>query len=212
MIAKMSKDATMMGNVWITVILCLSLAGWQVEGRGGRGGRGGGGGGGAIDDTDVFLIMMLGLVGITCFACCSCFALQDCQENERKRDGEAALDKIIDDNILMTTTTSPEEISAEEERLLPRPRIMVQLVEMIGAEMVDMGIPKAELILTTFNKLLSDLTAYVGAPDVQGLLVWNIESGDFTQVFDMDKIPRGSVKVRVVTYGVKTFIGIYQNL
>ena len=165
-----------------------------------------------MDDTDVFLIMMLGLVGITCFACCSCFAFQDCQENERKRDGEAALDKIIDDNILMTQTTSPEEISAEEERLLPRQRIMVQLVEMVGAEMVDMGIPKAELILTTFNKLLSDLTAYVGVPDVQGLLVLNIESGDFTQVFDMDKIPRGSVKVRIVIYGVKTFIGIYQNL
>ena len=69
MIAKMCKDATMMGNVWISVLLYLSLAAWQVEGRGGRGG---GGGGGAIDDTDVFLIMMLGLVGITCFACCSC--------------------------------------------------------------------------------------------------------------------------------------------
>ena len=212
MIAKMCKDATMMGNVWISVLLCLSLAAWQVEGRGGRGGRGGGGGGGAIDDTDVFLIMMLGLVGITCFACCSCFALQDCQENERKRDGETALDKIIDDNILMTPTTSPEEISAEEERLLPRQRIMVQLVEMIGAEMVDMGIPKAELILTTFNKLLSDLTAYVGVQNIQGLLVWSIESGDFIQVFDMDRIPQGSVKVRVVTSGEKTFLRLYKNI
>ena len=72
--------------------------------------------------------------------------------------------------------------------------------------------PQAELILTTFNKLLSDLTAYVGAPDVQGLLVWNTEPGDLTQVFDLDRIPRGSVKVRLVTYGVKTFIGVYQNV
>ena len=156
--------------------------------------------------------MMLGLVGITCFACCSCFAFQDCQENERKRDGETALDKIIDDNILMTPTTSPEEISAEEERLLPRQRIMVQLVEMVGAEMVDMGIPKAELILTTFNKLLSDLTAYVGVQNIQGLLVWSIESGDFIQVFDMDRIPQGSVKVRVVTSGEKTFLRLYKNI
>ena len=34
MIAKMCKDATMMGNVWISVLLCLSLAAWQVEGKG----------------------------------------------------------------------------------------------------------------------------------------------------------------------------------
>ena len=165
-----------------------------------------------MDDTDVFLIMMLGLVGIACFACCSCFAFQDCQENERKRDGETALDKIIDDNILMTTATSPEEISAEEERLLPRQRIMVQLVEMIGAEMVDMGIPKAELILTTFNKLLSDLTAYSGAPDVQGLLVLDFESGDFIQVFEMDRIPQGRAKVQVVEAGDKTFLRLYQDI
>ena len=89
---------------------------------------------------------------------------------------------------------------------------MVQLVEMIGAEMVDMGIPKAELILTTFNKLLSDLTAYVGVQNIQGLLVWSIESGDFIQVFDMDRIPQGSVKVRVVTSGEKTFLRLYKNI
>ena len=142
-----------------------------------------------------FIVGMVGgFLGIFCLITCCCMA---CDNEEKNQEAET--------NLMTLTTTG---LSAKE-KLLPSEKMIVQLVD---EQMDDVPFPPAELILTTFNKLLSDLTAYVGAPDVQGLLVWNIEPGDFTQVFDMDKIPRGSVKVRVVKYGVKTFIGIYQNL
>ena len=132
-----------------------------------------------------------GFLGIFCLITCCCMACDDKEENQ-----EAGTNP-------MTSTTTVEETGlSAKEKLLPSEKMIVQLVD---EQMDTIPFPQAELILTTFNK-------HVGAPDVQGLLVWNIESGDFTQVFDMDKIPRGSVKVRVVTYGVKTIIGIYINL
>ena len=142
-----------------------------------------------------FIVGMVGgFLGIFCLITCCCMA---CDNKDEKQEAEKNP---------MTSTSTAEET---KNKLLPSEKMIVHLVD---EQMDTIPFPQAELVLTTFNKLLSDLTAYVGAPDVQGLLVWNIESGDFTQVFDMDKIPRGSVKVRVVTYGVKTFIGIYQNL
>ena len=141
-----------------------------------------------------FIVGMVGgFLGIFCLITCCCMACDNKDENQEAEKNP------------MTSTSTAKET---KDKLLPSEKMMVQLVD---EQMNTIPFPQAELILTTFNKLLSDLTAYVGAPGVQGLLVWNIESGDFTQVFDMDKIPRGSVKVRVVTYGVKTFIGIYQN-
>ena len=142
-----------------------------------------------------FIVAMVGgFLGIFCLITCCCMACDNKDENQEAEKNP------------MTSTSTAEET---KDKLLPSEKMIVKLVD---EQMDTIPFPQAELVLATFNKLLSDLTAYVGAPDVQGLLVWNIESGDFTQVFDMDKIPRGSVKVRVVTYGVKTFIGIFQNL
>ena len=146
-----------------------------------------------------FIVGMVGgFLGIFCLITCCFMACDDKEENQE-----------AETNPMTSTTTVEETGLSAKEKLLPSEKMIVQLVD---EQMDTIPFPQAELILTTFNKLLSDLIAYVGAPDVQGLLVWNIEPGDFTQVFDMDKIPRGSVKVRVVTYDVKTFIGIYQNL
>ena len=146
-----------------------------------------------------FIVGMVGgFLGIFCLITCCCMACDNKDENQE-----------AEKNPMTSTSTVVERGLSEKDKLLPSEKMIVKLVD---EQMDTIPFPQAELVLTTFNKLLSDLIAYVGAPDVQGLLVWNIESGDFTQVFDMDKIPRGSVKVRVVTYGVKTFIGIYQNL
>ena len=68
--------------------------------------------------------------------------------------------------------------------------------------LVEMEVPQAELTLTTFNKLLSDLTFYSGVPDVQGLLM-KTDSGSFVQVFDMERIPEGNFKIQVVMSGNK---------
>ena len=95
----------------------------------------------------------------------------------------------------------------EEENLLPRQRVMVQLVD---EQLVDLEVPPAELTLTSFNKLLSDLTFYSGVPDIQGLLVKSEPNG-FVQVFDMERIPQGNLKVRAVISGNKKFLRLYQN-
>ena len=142
-----------------------------------------------------FIVGMVGgFLGIFCLITCCCMACDNKDENQEAEKNP------------MTSTSTTEET---KDKLLPSEKMIVQLVDEL---MDDVPFPPAELILTTFNKLLSDLTAYVGAPDVLGLLVWNTESEDSTQVFDMDRVPRGSVKVRVVRYGVKTFIGVYQNI
>ena len=95
----------------------------------------------------------------------------------------------------------------EEEHLLPEKRVTVQLVD---EQLADLEVPPAELTLTTFTKLLSDLTFYAGLPELQGLLVKS-ESGGFVQVFDMNRIPQGNLKVRAVISGEKHFLRIYPN-
>ena len=94
-------------------------------------------------------------------------------------------------NLMASTKPIDEtEVCEEESR-----RIQVQLAD-------------DQLI----NKLFSDLTAYVGVPDVQGLLALDFESGDFIQVFDMLRIPQGNVKVRVVTFDNNKFLRLYPNM
>ena len=110
---------------------------------------------------------------------------------------------------MTSTSTVVERGLSEKDKLLPSEKMIVKLVD---EQMDTIPFPQAELVLTTFNKLLSDLTAYVGVQNIQGLLVWSIEAGDFIQVFDMDRIPQGSVKVRVVTSGEKTFLRLYKNI
>ena len=86
-----------------------------------------------------------------------------------------------------------------EEHLLPVQRATVQLVD---EHLVEMEVPLAKLTLTSFNKLLSDLTFYSGVHEVQGLLMKN-DSGSFVQVFDMERIPEGNFKIQVVMSGNK---------
>ena len=93
----------------------------------------------------------------------------------------------------------PEE---EDHLLAQQQRVTVQLVD---EQLVDLEVPPAELTLTTFSKLLSDLTYYSGVPDIQGLLVKS-ESGGFVQVFDMGRIPKENFKVRAVISGSKHFL------
>ena len=135
-----------------------------------------------------FIVGMVGgFLGIFCLITCCCMT---CDNEEKNQEAET--------NLMTSTGTAEETGLSGKEKLLPSEKMIVQLVD---EQMDDVPFPPAELILTTFTKLLSDLTAYVEAPDVQGLLVWNTEPGDLTQVFDMDRVPRGSVKVRLVTYG-----------
>ena len=95
----------------------------------------------------------------------------------------------------------------EEESLLPQERVTVQLVD---EQLVDLEVPPAELTITSFSKLLSDLTFYSGVPDIQGLLVKS-SSGGFVQVLDMNRIPQGNLKARVVVSGNKHFLRLYPN-
>ena len=64
-------------------------------------------------------------------------------------------------------------------------------MQLVDDQPINMEVPPVELILTDITKLFSDLTAYVGVPDVQGLLALDFESGDFIQAFDMLRIPQG---------------------
>ena len=108
-------------------------------------------------------------------------------------------------NLMASTKPIDEtEVCEEESR-----RIQVQLVD---DQPINMEVPPVELILTDITKLFSDLTAYVGVPDVQGLLALDFESRDFIQVFDMLRIPQGNVKVRVVTFDNNKFLRLYPNM
>ena len=94
----------------------------------------------------------------------------------------------------------------EEENLLPRQRVIVQLVD---EQLVDLEVPPAELTLTSFSKLLSYLTFYSGVRHIQGLLVKSEPNG-VVQVFDMERIPQGNLKIRAVISLAKKSL-IYQN-
>jgi len=107
-----------------------------------------------------------------------------------------------------TSSTSQRMDGLDEEHLLPPPqRVRVQLVD---KQLVEMEVPSAELTLTSFDKLLSDLTFYSGVPDVQGLLI-KTESGRFVQVFDIERIPEGNLKIQVVMSGDKHYLRLYSD-
>ena len=106
------------------------------------------------------------------------------------------------------TSTLPRMDGNEREHFLAGQRVMVQLV--VDEQLVNMEVPAAEVTLTTFSKLLSDLTFYSGVPDVEGILVKS-ESSGYIQVFNMEKIPPGNLKVRAVMSGTKRFLRLYPN-
>ena len=85
-------------------------------------------------------------------------------------------------------------------------------MQLVDDQLINMEVPPVELILTDITMLFSDLTAYVGVPDVHGLLVLDFESGDFIQVFDMLRIPEGNVKVRIVTFDNNNFLRFYPSI
>ena len=148
--------------------------------------------------TSVWLVIIGGLLGVCCICCCFKLACDRCNEHVNQMQ-----------NQMTSTTTAEERDVSDKERHLPSQRVNVHPVD---EKLIDTGLPQAELILTTFGKLLSDLTAYSGAPDVQGLLVLDFESGDFIQIFDMGRIPRGRAKVQVVIAGDKTFLRLYPDI
>ena len=96
----------------------------------------------------------------------------------------------------------------EEERLLPPQRVI--MVQLVDEHLVDLEVPPTELTLTSYSKLRSDLTFYSGVADVEGLLI-KTESGSYVEVFDLEGIPPGNLKVRAVMSGNKHFLGLYPN-
>ena len=86
----------------------------------------------------------------------------------------------------------------------------VVLVQLVDEQLVNLEVPPAEITVTTFPKLVSDLAFYSGLPGVQGLLVKS-NSGHYVQVFDMERIPKGDIKVRPVESGDKHFLRVYAS-
>ena len=95
----------------------------------------------------------------------------------------------------------------EEHHLLPPRRVTVQLVD---DQLFDTEVPPAEVTLTSFDKLLTDLTFCAGVPEIQGILV-RTESDSFVQVFDMERIPEGNLKIQVVTSGSQQYLRLYTD-
>ena len=97
--------------------------------------------------------------------CCLIIALCStaCDDGTEDQRGE------IENNLMASTKPTDEtEVCEEESR-----RIQVKLVD---DQLINMEVPPVELILTDITMLFSDLTAYVGVLDVQGLLVLDFES------------------------------------
>ena len=86
----------------------------------------------------------------------------------------------------------------------------VVLVQLVDEQLVNLEVPPAEITVTTFPKLISDLAFYSGLLDVQGLLVKS-KSGHYVQVFDIERIPKGDIKVRPVVSGHKHFLRVYAS-
>jgi len=110
----------------------------------------------------------------------------------------------------MTSTSSTSQRMDgldEEHHLLPPRRVTVQLVD---DQLFDTEVPPAEVTLTSFDKLLSDLTFYAGVPEIQGILV-RTESDSFVQVFDMERIPEGNLKIQVVKSGEKQYLRLHSG-
>ena len=186
-----------MARVWIGLVLLLLVV-VQVAGRGGHGG-----GGGPLPEGAGWVLFAIFAIpiGFCCLIIALCSTACDDGTEDQRRE--------IENNLVASTKPSDETEVCEEERLFPSRRIQVQLVD---DQLINMEVPPVELILTDITMLFSDLTAYVGVPDVHGLLVLDFESGDFIQVFDMLRIPQGNVKVRVVTFDNNKFLRLYPSI
>ena len=186
-----------MARVWIGLFLLLVVV-LQVAGRGGQWG-----GGGLLPEGAGWVLFAIFAVpiGFCCLIIALCSTACDDGTEDQRRE--------IENNLMASTQPTEERERCEEERLCPSWRIQVQLVD---DQLINMEVPPVELILTDITKLFSDLTDYVGVPDVQGLLVLDFESGDFIQVFDMLRIPQGNVKVRVVTFDNNKFLRLYPSI
>ena len=226
-----------MARAWVgLVLLCLVVS--QVDGRGGRGGRRGGSSGACGNYCWIPWIPVAIIVfGCLCGACCACqdtaedrtSRVENDVERGRRRDfmarhqswqpNKTTATKYYEDSPNQTanqssmqpnrmTSTLPRVDGDEREPFLAGQRVMVQLVD---EQLVNLEVPPAEVTLTTFSKLLSDLTFYSGVPDVEGILVKS-ESSGYVQVFNMEKIPPGNLKVRAVMSGTKRFLRLYPNL
>ena len=169
-----------MTRVFIRLFL-LHLIVSQVGGRGG---------GPLAEGAGWVLFAIFAIpIGFCCLIIALCSTACDDSTEDQRRE--------IENNLMASTKPTEETEACEEESR----RIQVQLVD---DKLINMEVPPVELSLTDITKMFSDLTAYVGVPDVHGLLVLDFESGDFIQVFDMLRIPQGNVRVRVVTTDVCT--------
>ena len=171
-----------MTRLFIRLFL-LPLLVLQVGGRGGDWG-----GGGLLPEGAVWVLFAIFAVpiGFCCLIIALCSTACDGGPEDQRRD--------VENDLMASTKPSDETEGCEEERLFPSRRIHVQLVD---DQLINMEVPPVELSLTDITKLFSDLTTYVGVPDVHGLPVLDFESGYFIQVFDMLRIPQGYVKVRI---------------
>ena len=199
-----------MARAWIGLIL-LSLLALQVDGGYGKK---------PLPypwNIYFWLIFVAVFFIIPCFIACCC-ASQSIANDRNREENRVALTRNPSFerhqwqvHLSKVNETKPSTMEKrggqEEEHLLPQQRVTVQLVD---EQLVDLEVPPAELTLTTFSKLLSDLTYYSGVPDIQGLLVKS-ESGGFVQVFDMGRIPKENFKARAVMSGTKHFLRLYPN-
>ena len=152
-----------MERVWIGLFLLLLVV-LQVAGGGGHWG-----GGGPLPEGAGWVLFAIFAIpiGFCCLIIALCSTACDDGTEDQRRE--------IENNLMASTKPTDETEGCEEERLFPSRRIQVQLVD---DQLINMEVPPVELILTNITKLFSDLTAYVGVPDVQGLLVLDFESGD----------------------------------
>ena len=84
----------------------------------------------------------------------------------------------------------------------------VVLVQLVDEQLVNLE--PAEITVTTFPKMISDLAFYSGLLDVRGLLVKS-NSGHYVRVFEIERIPKGDIKVRPVESGDKHFLRVYAS-
>ena len=195
-----------MARAWVSLIL-LGLLASQVEAKK------------PVDPLEVTLIILV-VVAATCCCgcilncCCSAIGIDPGRRRGEKEETRVALTRNPSWerhqwNAQLSTINETKPGSTAEKRVGGREeeRVTVQLVD---EQLVDLEVPPAELTLTNFPKLLSDLTFYSGQPDLQGLLVKS-SSGGFVQVFDLDRIPQGNLKVRTVFSGDKHFLRLYPN-
>ena len=196
-----------MGKAWVSLIL-LSLLALQVDGIGKK----------PLPYPLNVYFWLIFVAVVFIIPCCICFCCpsQGVARERAREENRVALTRNPSFerhqwNARLSTIneTKPEKRGElEGERLLQaRETVTVQLVD---EQLVDLEVPPAELTITNFSKLLSDLTFYSGLPDVQGLLVKS-DTGGFVQVFDMGRIPQGNLKVRGVISGDKHFLRLYSD-